>query len=120
MPLDRPAAGIECRTEMTGSTRSSHDLDPRRRRALFRAWRRGMKEMDLILGGFADAHIGELSDHDLADFEALMDVPDDELFGWFSGREEPATKFRSPVFRSIVAFHSKGHLESHAAGHDED
>jgi antitoxin CptB len=101
---------------MTGSTRSSHDLDPRRRRALFRAWRRGMREMDLILGGFADAHISELGDHDLADFEALMDVADDELFAWIAGREPPESKYRSPVFQSIVAFHAKRHIKDH----DED
>ena len=100
---------------MTGSTRSSHDLDPRRARALFRAWRRGTREMDLILGGFADAHIGELSDHDLADFEALMEVPDDELFTWVAGRIEPERKYLSAVFHSIVAFHNKGG----PAGHDQ-
>ena len=39
---------------MTGTPRTSADLDPRRRRLLVRAWRRGIREMDLILGGFAD------------------------------------------------------------------
>ncbi len=92
---------------MTGSTRSSHDLDPRRARALFRAWRRGMREMDLILGGFADAHISDLGDHDLADFEALMDVPDDELYGWVTGRAEPGQEYLTPVFQSIIDFHSQ-------------
>jgi antitoxin CptB len=43
---------------MTGTTRSSADLDPRRRRILVRAWRRGIREMDLVIGGFADAEIG--------------------------------------------------------------
>ena len=46
---------------MTGTTRSSADLDPRRRKALFRSWHRGTREMDLILGGFADDRIGELA-----------------------------------------------------------
>ena len=41
---------------MTGSTRSSDGLDTRRRRLLFRAWHRGIKEMDLIMGRFSDAH----------------------------------------------------------------
>ncbi len=76
--------------------------------------------MDLILGGFADAHIADLGDHDLADFEALMDVPDDELFTWFMGRAEPAPKYRSPVFRSIVAFQTKGHAARHTGGHSDD
>jgi antitoxin CptB len=94
---------------MTGSTRSSHGLDPRRRRALFRAWHRGMREVDLLLGPFADAHIEGLSDHDLAEFEALMEVPDDELYTWIVGRTPPVGEFRSSVFDSIVAFHAKDH-----------
>jgi antitoxin CptB len=91
---------------MTGSTRSSHGLDPRRRRALFRAWHRGMREVDLLLGSFADAHIDGLSDHDLAEFEALMEVPDDELYMWIVGRIPAAKEFRTRVFDSIIAFHA--------------
>lgn len=87
-----------------------------------------MREMDLILGSFADAHIADLGDHDLADFEALMDVPDDELFTWFMGRAEPTQKYRSPIFRSILAFHTEGDTAGHSDGrvnahmrdHDED
>ena len=94
---------------MTGITRSSHDLDPRRRRALFRAWHRGMREVDLLLGPFADAHIADLGDHDLADFEALMEVPDDELLTWIVGRAPVAPNYQSRVFDSIVAFNAKSH-----------
>lgn len=90
---------------MTGTTLSSLGLDPRRRRALFRAWHRGTREMDLILGPFADTHIGDLDDHDLADFEALMETPDDELYTWIVGRVPVAQNLRSRVFDSIVAFH---------------
>ena len=42
---------------MTGTQRSSADLDVRRRKILFRSWHRGIREMDLIMGQFADAHI---------------------------------------------------------------
>ena len=59
---------------MTGSTRSSEGLDVRRRKILFRAWHRGMRETDLILGRFADAAIADLSDADLGDFEQLLEV----------------------------------------------
>lgn len=68
--------------------------------------------MDLLLGPFADAHIESLADHDLADFEALMEVPDDELYMWLVGRAEAAPEFRSRVFQSIVAFHARDHDES--------
>jgi antitoxin CptB len=94
---------------MTGSTRTSEGLDARRRRLLFRAWHRGMREVDLLLGPFADAHIGSLQDHDLADFEALMEVPDDELLTWLVGRGEAAPEFRSRLLQSIIAFHAKSH-----------
>ena len=90
---------------MTGTFRSSDGLDPRRRRARFRAWHRGMREMDLILGRFADAHIGGMGDHDLADFEALMEIPDPALFDWIAGRAEPAPQYRTALLAAIVAFH---------------
>ena len=61
---------------MTGSTRSSGGLDDRRKRLLFRCWHRGTREMDLILGRFADAEIANLSDDEIAQFEFLMNVPD--------------------------------------------
>jgi antitoxin CptB len=98
---------------MTGSTRSSHELDPRRRRALFRAWHRGTREMDLLLGPFADAHIADLSDHDLADFEALMEMPDDELYTWIVGRAPAVQRRRTRIFNSIVAFHVRAARQRH-------
>ena len=46
---------------MTGSVLSSDGLEPLRKKLLFRAWHRGIREMDLILGRFADAHIGGMA-----------------------------------------------------------
>jgi antitoxin CptB len=100
---------------MTGVSRTSLGLDPRRRRALFRAWHRGMREVDLILGPFADAHIEHLDDHDLADFEALMETPDDELYTWIVGRIPADPKFQTRVFDSIIAFHAQ---PERRPGHD--
>jgi antitoxin CptB len=94
---------------MTGSSRSSDGLDPRRRRALFRAWRRGTRELDLLLGPFADAHIGDLGDHDLADFEALLDAPEGDVFAWLTKREPVAPEHATAVFRAILSFHAARH-----------
>jgi len=47
---------------MTGSDLSSAGLDARRRRILFRAWRRGMREMDIVMGRFADARLPGMSE----------------------------------------------------------
>ena len=80
-------------------------LDLVRRRIRVRAWRRGMREMDLILGGFADAHIEALDAAELMAFEALLDAPDDEAFAWFcQGKPPPA--YDTPLFDKIAAFHA--------------
>jgi antitoxin CptB len=91
---------------MTGSQVSSDSLDPRRRRALFRAWHRGTREMDLLLGRFADAHIGNLSDHDLADFEALIELPDGDLFDVITGSAPVAAPHRTQVLNAVISFHA--------------
>jgi antitoxin CptB len=90
-------------TKMTGTTRSSADLDPRMRRALIRAWRRGMREMDLVLGGFADHHIHALSEEELSRFELLLDVPDTELFRWITGEKPVDPEHDTALFARIRA-----------------
>ena len=65
--------------------RSSEGLDERRKKLLFRAWRRGVRETDLIVGRFADAHIGTLDEPSLDDFERLIEVPNSDLYAWVSG-----------------------------------
>lgn len=90
---------------MSGTTRTSADLDPRRRRTLFRAWHRGIREMDLIMGRFADAEIGTLSGPELDLFEALIEVPDRDLFRWLTGEDRVPDNYDTAVFRRLKAFH---------------
>ena len=89
---------------MTGSTRSSGGLDDRRKRLLFRCWHRGTREMDLILGRFADAEIGELTDTELTDLESLIDVPDPDLYAALSGGIQLAPEYRTNLFARIKSF----------------
>ena len=91
---------------MSGSTRTSADLDVRRRRILFRSWHRGLREMDLIMGRFADAEIGTMSDADLDAFELLIEVPDSDLFDWITGEAATPSNYDTPVFRRLRAFHT--------------
>jgi antitoxin CptB len=86
---------------MSGSALTSAALDERRRRILFRAWRRGVREMDLVLGRFADAHLPTMSDDELAEFERLLDVPDPQAFSWIIGAEEPPREFLTPLFARV-------------------
>jgi antitoxin CptB len=89
---------------MTGSTRSSDGLDDRRKRLLFRCWHRGTREMDLILGRFADAEIADLTDDELAQFEHLMDVPDPDLYAALIGNMPPAPDYANRLFDRIKSF----------------
>lgn len=91
---------------MTGTERSSNDLDVRRRKALFRSWHRGIREMDLVLGRFADAQIDQLSDDEMDDYEQLMEVPDRDIFRWLTGEEETPQNYDTGVFRRIQEFHA--------------
>jgi len=74
---------------------------------LLRAWRRGMRETDLITGRFADAHIATLSDADLAEFERLLEVRDQDLLGWITGEFAAPPEYDTPLFRRLHAFHWK-------------
>jgi antitoxin CptB len=94
---------------MTGSTRSSEGLDDRRKRLLFRCWHRGTREMDLILGRFADAEITDLTDDELADLEILIDVPDPDLYAGLTGAIPPAAEHAGALFDRIKAFRVADH-----------
>ena len=92
---------------MTGSTRSSEGLSDRRRRLLFRSWHRGIRETDLILGRFADANIGEMTDAELDEYERLLEVPDHDIYGWVTGEREIPQDFASELLTRISLFHGQ-------------
>ncbi|MGE0749224.1 MAG: succinate dehydrogenase assembly factor 2 [Variibacter sp.] len=93
---------------MTGSVRSSEGLSERQRRLLFRSWHRGIRETDLIMGQFADAHIDTLNDTELDAYERLMDVRDADLFAWVTGEQTPPQEYDTALFRRLRAFHAMG------------
>jgi antitoxin CptB len=89
---------------MTGSTRSSDGLDDRRKRLLFRCWHRGTREMDLILGRFADAAIADLTDAELTDLERLIEVPDPDLYAALSSGTLLGPEYRTKLFDRVKSF----------------
>jgi antitoxin CptB len=91
---------------VTGLSRSTDGLDPRRKRILFRAWHRGTREMDLLMGQYAERAIDAMSNAELDLFEALIEVPDRDLFAWITGKEEAPANYDTPVFQALRAFHT--------------
>ena len=88
---------------MTDATNHNADDDRmlRLKKLRFRAWRRGFREADFILGAFADAEIEALSPNDLDAFEALLEQPDQPLYAWIIGTEPTPEAFDHAVMRRI-------------------
>ena len=95
--------------KMTGTARSSGGLDDRRKRLLFRCWHRGTREMDLILGRFADAQIAGLSDDELGQLEHLIEVPDPDLYAALTGGRPLAEQYANGLFDRIKSFRAVDH-----------
>ena len=74
------------------------DIEIRRRRAAYRACHRGTKEMDVVLGRFAQERLAAMSPAELADFERLLALPDPLLTEWFERRVVPD----EPAFVSLI------------------
>ena len=75
--------------------------EARRKRLLFRAQRRGFKEVDLIFGTFAAAEILQLSEAELDQFEALLAAPDQEVYAWLRDAAPVPQAFNTPVFARL-------------------
>ena len=74
-------------------------MSGRLKRMRIRSWRRGTREMDLILGPFADAHLEEMDEAGLAAFDALLEEGDQDLYRWVAGAEAPPERHAALIAR---------------------
>jgi antitoxin CptB len=93
---------------MTENKRLEGETDQRRRRLRYRAWHRGTREMDLVLGRFVDAELAGMSDHEVAELETLMDAADPDLFAWVLGQADLPEHLNTPIFRRLAEFNHAG------------
>lgn len=70
----------------------------------YRSWHRGCKETDVILGHFADTHLGDLSEAQLDVYERLLEEQDADIWNWLIAKEEPARTEYVPVIRLLRQF----------------
>ena len=80
------------------------DNDARLKKLRFRAWRRGFREADLILGPFADKHVPSMTPDELDTFEALLEQPDQDLYAWIVGTLPTPAIFDHEIMNRIKAF----------------
>lgn len=74
----------------------------RRKRLRFRAWHRGTKECDFVMGGFADANIATLTDVELDQFEDLLEVQDTLVMDWVLGTAMVPQEQDNPLVQRVL------------------
>lgn len=83
---------------------AGEEIAMRRKRLRYRAWHRGMREMDLILGPFADARLEGLNGEELLRLEQFMGEEDTDLLKWLMGQEEPPAGIDRELLDQMIAF----------------
>ena len=79
-------------------------LEIRCKRLKFRCWHRGMREVDLIMGTFADQHVHSFTPDQLSQFERILDIEDPHLYAWLSGAAALPEEEKSPVMQMLLNF----------------
>lgn len=94
-----PCAGADMPDDSEADTT---DLSPRRRRLMFRAWHRGTKEADLMIGGFVKRNIAGFTEAELDELEAVLEHPDVDLADWLSGRRAIPAHVTTPMLERMA------------------
>ncbi len=83
----------------------------RRKRLQFRSWHRGTREMDLLLGTFADQEVQGFGESELQAYEDLLTQNDPDLYNWMTGREAPPANIAEcPVFKKLAQHRFAGNI----------
>jgi len=80
-----------------GETMADDPFDMRRRRLRFRAWHRGTKEADLMIGSFCDRHAAAWGEAEIAWFERLLEEQDVDIMAWGLGTTDAPAVYHGPL-----------------------
>lgn len=86
----------------------TEDIQTMRKRLSYRAHHRGTKEMDLILGPFATAHLPGYDADMLSRFEAVLDEADQDFMAWITGQYSVRADADHEIVDAVIAFARKG------------
>lgn len=76
-------------------------LEARRRRLHFRAWHRGTKEADIMIGSFTDRHLAGWGEAEIAWMEAFLEEDDVEIMAWAIGTEVAPARWHGPLLDAL-------------------
>lgn len=80
----------------------SIEMEKRRKQIVYRSNHRGIKEMDIILGGYADTYVASMDEKTLDEFEAIMSHQDRDLLTWFTQEVPVPKEIDTPLFKAIL------------------
>ena len=86
--------------------------EKRLERLRFRSWHRGTREMDLLLGSFADAYLASFSSEQLDMYEAMLNENDPDLYNWIIGKDRLPTELQNSVMQKLCGHHYVGKKEN--------
>lgn len=75
----------------------------KRKRLIFRSWHRGTREMDLIMGSFADKNLSAFSDAELNQYEDILEYSDPDLYNWYTAKEAAPANLMTSVLEKLMA-----------------
>ncbi len=78
------------------------NLENMRKRLQYRSWHRGTREMDLLLGSFADGHLSGFSESELAQYEEILNISDPDLYNWMTGQEAAPANLLNSVLEKLL------------------
>lgn len=82
---------------------SDENIENRRKKLIFRSGHRGTKEMDLIMGSFAQRHVPGFSESDLALYEDILQISDPDLYDWITGKQQAPANVMNDVLEKLLA-----------------
>ncbi len=78
------------------------ELNNRRKRLIFRSWHRGTREMDLIMGSFAEKHVPAMEGPQLDLYEELLHTPDPDVYDWISGQKPVPANTNNDIIKMLL------------------
>jgi antitoxin CptB len=85
-------------------TYPAEPIELRRKRLLWRSHHRGIKEMDLLMGGFARARLPTMIESELRAFEEIIELPDQELLSWVTGEAPVPSNLNNVLLPELLKF----------------
>ena len=87
-------------------TSPEDNISIKRKQMLFRSWHRGTREIDLLLGRFADAHMQGFGGEQLELYDRFLNNSDPDIYNWITGQEPLPPAEDNAVVRLLLDFYA--------------